>query len=76
MRMPDLDRERSEKLLSLPEFLKSYNEGLPLQFPRASAVLLREFKREHAALFKQTSSWSLNQHRKVVMNWLPSHIKV
>jgi hypothetical protein len=76
MRLPDLDRERSEKSLSLSEFLKSYNEGLPLEFPRASLALLREFKVAHAALFKNSDSWSLDQHRKVVMNWLPSRCKI
>ena len=74
--MPDLDRERSEKSLSLPEFLKSYNEGLPLEFPRASLALLREFKKAHVTLFKNNDVWSLDQHRKVVMNWLPSRCKV
>lgn len=76
MRLPDLDRERSEKLLSLSDFLKSYNEGLPTQFPRASLALLREFRKEHATLFKHSDSWSLDQHRKVVMNWLPSRCRV
>ena len=74
MRLPDLDRERSEKLLSLPTFLKSYNEGLPSQFPRASLQLLREFKKTHGPLFKRNDSWSLDQHRKIVMNWLPSQL--
>jgi len=76
MRLPDLDRERSEKSLSLPEFLKSYNEGLPATFPRASLALLREFKENHATLFKRGDAWSLDQHRKVVMNWLPARCKV
>jgi len=76
MRLPDLDRIRSEKSLSLPAFLKSYNEGLPADFPRASISLLREFKKVHSTLFKHSNSWSLDQHRKVVMNWLPSRCKV
>ncbi|MDP2651865.1 MAG: hypothetical protein Q8O94_01890 [bacterium] len=76
MKLPDLDRIRSEKLISLSEFLKSYNEGLPSQFPRASLPLLREFKKVHMNLFKHSELWSLDQHRKVVMNWLPSRCKV
>jgi hypothetical protein len=75
MRLPDLDRERSEKSLSLNEFLRSYNEGLPLEFPRASLTLLREFRMAHTTLFKNNNSWSLDQHRKVVMNWLPSRCR-
>ncbi len=71
MRLPDLDRERSEKSLSFGDFLKSYNEGLPLEFPRASLALLREFRKGHIALFKNDDNlWSLDQHRKKVMDWL------
>lgn len=71
MKLPDLDRQRSEKMVSFSVFLASYNEGLPLQFPRASAALLREFRKTHAALFK-SNLWSLDQHRKKVMDWLTS----
>jgi len=71
MRLPDLDRERSEKSLSFGDFLKSYNEGLPLEFPRASLALLREFRKAHTTLFKSDDNlWSLDQHRKKVMDWL------
>lgn len=69
MKTPDLDRERSEKSRSLAEFLKLYNEGLPDVFPRASARLLEEFKDTHADIFK-AGSWSLELHRKKVMDWL------
>ncbi|MDO8593502.1 MAG: hypothetical protein Q7R59_01225 [bacterium] len=76
MRLPDLDRERSEKSLSFGDFMKSYNEGLPLQFPRVSLALLREFRKLHATLFKDSGSWSLDQHRKKVMDWLTSRNRV
>ena len=76
MRLPDLDRERSEKSLSFGDFMKSYNEGLPLQFPRVSLALLREFRKAHATLFKDSGSWSLDQHRKKVMDWLTSRNRV
>ncbi|MFA6503147.1 MAG: hypothetical protein WCT45_02740 [Candidatus Paceibacterota bacterium] len=73
MRTPDLDRERSEKKRPLADFLKLYNENLPLAFPRASLELLKEFKSGHAALFPNGSVWSLDQHRRKVMDWLRSH---
>lgn len=76
MRLPDLDKERSEKSLTFSDFMKSYNEGLPLQFPRASLALLREFRKAHAALFKDNNSWSLDQHRKKVMDWLTSRNRI
>jgi hypothetical protein len=70
MRTPDLDRARSEMSRSLIEFLKLYNENLPLTFPRASAALLEEFETAHTNLFKATGAWSLDVHRKKVMDWL------
>jgi len=76
MKLPDLDRARSEKVLTLPEFLRSYNENLPTAFPRASLPLLREFKKVHMGLFKVTDVWSLDVHRKKVMDWLPSQTKL
>jgi len=73
MRTPDYDRERSEKKRSLSEFLKSYNENLPDAFPRVSEILLKEFKKDHAGLFVRGNAWSLDQHRKKVMDWLSSY---
>ena len=70
MKAPDPDRIRSEKTHSLAEFLKLYNENLPLNFPRASAALLEEFKSTHKNFFKTDNLWSLDSHRKKVMDWL------
>ncbi|MEK7515506.1 MAG: hypothetical protein AAB555_01030 [Patescibacteria group bacterium] len=70
MRLPDLDKERSERALSFSDFMKSYNDGLPMQFPHVSLALLREFRKLHSTLFKDRNSWSLDQHRKKVMDWL------
>lgn len=76
MKLPDLDRARSEKLISFSDFLKSYNKDLPLQFPRASLALLREFKKAHTTLFKDDNLWSLDQHRKKVMDWLTARARI
>ena len=75
MKLPDVDRLRSEKSLSLLDFLASYNEDLPIEFPRASLALLREFKKMHQTLFRE-HSWSLDQHRKKVMDWLTSQQRI
>jgi len=53
------------------EFLTSYNQNMPLQFPRATNALLNKFKEDHASLFKHGDFWSLDQHRKKIMDWLP-----
>lgn len=75
MRVPDLDRINSEKKLTLSEFLASYNEGLPQEFPKATEGILTEFKEKYPELFKGGSSWSLDQHRKRLMDWLPAHVR-
>jgi hypothetical protein len=70
MKAPDLDKLRSEKTRSLGEFLKLYNENLPASFPHASVALLEEFRQDHKSLFKTNGPWSLELHRKKVMDWL------
>jgi hypothetical protein len=76
MRSPDLDRERSEKKITIKDFLKSYNENLPDVFPSATLPLLNEFRGAYPELFKNGNEWSLDTHRKKVMDWLPRHLKV
>ncbi|MEK7079994.1 MAG: hypothetical protein AAB901_01775, partial [Patescibacteria group bacterium] len=61
--------------LSLAEFLANYNDGLPSQFPSASAALLKTFSETHPELFKTGVTWSLDQHRKRVMDWLPVYLR-
>lgn len=75
MKGPDLDRERSEKKVSIGEFLKAYNTGLPEQFPRASLPLLKEYRKHYAGQFKIDGLWSLDLHRKKFMDWLPMYLK-
>ena len=74
MKTPDLDRERSERKFSLADFLKIYNENLPPQFPRATPVVLKEFRKNYPELFKIPDIWSLDQHRKKFMDWLPQYM--
>jgi len=60
--------------LSLSEFLASFNQNMPTNFPQVSEEMLIKFKKEHEVLFKKTTTWSLDQHRKKVMDWLPRNI--
>lgn len=57
--------------ISLLDFLEFYNKNLPESFPQASVQLLKKFQESHASLFKNYDLWSLEQHRKRVMDWLP-----
>ena len=67
----DPNKERSEEQLPIADFLKSYNEDLPSQFSHANISLLEEFKKTHPGLFNTGNTWSLGQHRKKFMDWLP-----
>ncbi len=62
--------------LSLPEFLKSFNQNMPANFPQVSEEELLIFKKEHEILFRKSGTWSLDQHRKKVMDWLPRNINI
>ncbi|MBC7836204.1 hypothetical protein H7X87_00285 [Acetobacteraceae bacterium] len=63
--------DASQVQISLSDFLKSYNKTIPQGFPHASATLLKKFKDEHTSFFKHGESWSLDEHRKKIMDWLP-----
>jgi hypothetical protein len=75
MKGPDLDRERSEKELTLREFLVQYNQGLPEGYPEATAPLLKKFCEAYPSAFKDSKVWSLGHHRKRVMDWLPAYLR-
>lgn len=58
---------------SLAVFMESYNQSIPVGFPQASVKLLKEFQEAHLALFKDSGGWSIDKHRKRIMDWLSSH---
>ncbi|MDO8521324.1 MAG: hypothetical protein Q7S52_04365 [bacterium] len=60
-----------EMQIPIADFLRLYNTNMPLTFPRASTALLNRFREEHASLFKHGDMWSLDLHRKKVIEWLP-----
>jgi hypothetical protein len=64
----------SQIQMTLLDFLESYNKNMPKSFPLASVQLLKDFKEAHSTLFKNGDSWSLEQHRKKVMDWLPQNV--
>jgi hypothetical protein len=61
----------SELQITQAEFLKSYNANMPAQFPRATISLLNKFKLDHTSLFRHGDLWSLDLHRKKLIEWLP-----
>ena len=58
---------------SLTTFLASYNQNIPVAFPKASVAILRKFKAIYPVLFKHGNTWSMAQHRKRVIDWLSSY---
>ena len=66
----------SEMQVSLADFLKSYNKNMPESFPRATTALLRKFKAANESLFKNGDMWSLDLHRKKIIDWLPMNSKL
>lgn len=66
----------NERAIPIAEFLKTYNGSIPEEFPKASTALLQKFKDANASLFKRGDLWSLDLHRKKVMDWLPINNRV
>ena len=67
----DLILELNQKLTTASAFLESYNKGIPASFPKASLEDLKQFEAVHPGLFKHSGEWSLEKHRKRLMDWLP-----
>ncbi|MBP9855722.1 MAG: hypothetical protein KBC48_00225 [Candidatus Pacebacteria bacterium] len=65
----------SENVVTLATFLQAYNSTIPGSFPKATLPLLKKYKEEHASLFKEGDSWSLDLHRKKIMDWLPNQLR-
>jgi len=57
---------------SLAVFVQYYNQNIPAQSPKASVEALERFKADHAELFKDSNEWTIDKHRKKVMDWLTS----
>lgn len=75
MRNLEPEKEQSERKLSLIDFLKTYNEDLPEQFPRASISLLKKFQEDSPKLFQDGDVWTLDKHRKQCMDWIRQYTR-
>lgn len=71
MKIKQPEIKEYEMQISQSDFMKSYNQNMPVTYPRASVALLNRFREAHAVLFKHGDMWSLDQHRKKLMDWLP-----
>lgn len=57
--------------IPISEFLASFNKNMPAGFPKVSEAQLKKFKEQHLAFFKNGDFWSLDKHRKKIIDWLP-----
>lgn len=62
--------EQNQLSTSLAVFIENYNNNVPEGFPRATSKALKEFQITHSALFKNPDDWSIEKHRKRLMDWL------
>lgn len=56
-------------------FLENYNKSIPASFPQAAADALIKFQAANPSLFKKNNMWSIDRHRKRLMDWLSSQQK-
>ncbi len=73
MKRKNLEQAVNQTVVSTAVFMESYNKHLPKGFPAAPMKNLEEFYRSHSMLFKNGYKWSIDKHRKRVMDWLSSH---
>lgn len=70
MKKRDLVLEANQAVTTMADFIKSYNKSIPESFPHASKAVLKKFQAVHARLFKHPDQWSIELHRKKLMDWL------
>jgi hypothetical protein len=59
--------------MTLGEFIDYYNENTPAAMPRATKNALKEFQTSHANIFDESGLWTIDKHRRRVMDWLSSY---
>ena len=74
MKRKDPQLELNKLHTTIDVFIKSYNQTLPQGFPIASVSTLKKFQESYPLLFKNKSEWSIEKHRKKLMDWLLTHI--
>ena len=51
-------------------FIENYNKSIPQGFPQATGEALSKFQVAYPGLFKKADMWSIDKHRKRLMDWL------
>lgn len=66
------DLEINQIKTTLPVFMEMYNSTIPANFTQASVATLKKFQSLYPSLFKNSEEWSIDKHRKKLIEWLPS----
>ena len=69
-------QEFNERVTPVSVFLEYYNQNIPESYPRATPKALEQFQAAYPALFQNNEEWSIDKHRKRLMDWLPSYREV
>lgn len=73
MKRKSFESEANLAKTPMLEFMEAYNRTIPAGFPRATPEALEQFWATHTILFKGKAGWSVDKHRKRVMDWLSSY---
>ncbi len=63
----------NEAETTLAVFMEYYNNNIPESYPKATEKALKAFQKAYPALFDGSNKWSIDHHRKRLMDWLPSY---
>ena len=74
MKRRDVQLELNQAYTTVDVFMKSYNQTIPQGFPVVSVAMLKKFQEANPSIFSNKDKWSIEKHRKKLMDWLPMHI--
>lgn len=64
-----------ERIMTEAEFMESFNQNMPDGYPHVTLEILARFRAAHPSLFTDKNAWSLDRHRKRMIEWLPHNIQ-
>lgn len=57
---------------SIEDFAEYYNKNIPISYSKVTVDDLIEFKQTHQSLFVGDGNWTIDKHRKKLMDWISS----
>lgn len=72
MKIP-VNQDTNFTATEVTDFIAYYNKNIPALFPRATRKALLKFQAEYPSLFKNSAEWTIDKHRKKLMDWLSSY---